>query len=94
MTNASSKLERSGRRRRHNQTNPASISHKHIPAYGNGLTPLRDEHCQMIHHQALTILAEIGLSDAPVDVIDLLTPYGAHMDDEASCVFPHPLLNR
>ncbi|MGB0180734.1 MAG: trimethylamine methyltransferase family protein [Candidatus Puniceispirillales bacterium] len=94
MTNASSKLERSGRRRRHNQTNPASISHKHIPAYGNGLTPLRDEHCQMIHHQALTILAEIGLSDAPVEVIDLLTPYGAHMDDAGRLRIPPSIIEQ
>jgi trimethylamine--corrinoid protein Co-methyltransferase len=94
MTNTSSKLERSGRRRRNNQNNLATISHKHIPAHGNGLSILHNKHCQMIHHQALTILEEIGLSDAPVQVIDLLTPHGAKMDDNGRLHIPPSIIQQ
>ena len=37
--------------------------------------PAHSDQCRDIHLTALTILAEIGLAEAPDDIIELLTPW-------------------
>ncbi|MBT6256596.1 MAG: trimethylamine methyltransferase [Alphaproteobacteria bacterium] len=93
MTDQPIKPKRSGRRRTKQNDQP-SVSHKHIPARASGLAPLTDQQCQMIHQQAVIILADIGLSDAPVEVVDLLIPHGASMGDDGRLRIPPSIIEQ
>ncbi len=94
MSEISTKPERSGRRRRSSQSQSVAASQHHMPAQSWGLAPLNDDQCQMIHNQALIILDEIGLSDAPDAVIDLLTPHGARLFDDGRLRIPPSVIER
>lgn len=94
MSDRSNKTERSGRRRRDSDSDSKTVSHKHIPARASGLAPLTDQQCQLIHDQALIILDDIGLSDAPVEVIDLLIPHGASMRDDGRLRIPPSIIEQ
>ena len=45
-----------------------------------------------IHQTALTILAEIGLAEAPDDIIELLTPHGCTVDVNQRLCIPAELV--
>lgn len=94
MTEISTKPDRSGRRRRNSQHKSVLANQQQVPARSWGLAPLNDEQCQMIHSQALIILDEIGLSDAPDAVIDLLTPHGARLSDNGRLHIPSSVIER
>lgn len=94
MSSRSEKLERSGRRRRNSQLRPNASSSQHKFARSNGLAPLTDKQCEIIHKNALIILDEVGLSGAPDEVIDLLIPHGARVSENGRLHIPASIISQ
>lgn len=85
---------RSGRRRRGNHHNQQNAQSQRLKAQSGGLTPLTLAQCQIIHDAALTILAEIGLKDAPDEVLSLLIPKGAKPSETGRLLIPAHLIEQ
>lgn len=66
------------RRKKDNAINKDGRSQR-LVARGGMTPPLAEDQIQKIHLAALEILDDIGLADAPDEVIDLLTPHGARL---------------
>ncbi|MDA9639807.1 trimethylamine methyltransferase family protein, partial [SAR116 cluster bacterium] len=64
----------------------------HLSATGGWLKLLDDAALSSIHHAALTILAETGFSEAPDEVIDLVTAAGGGLNAAGRLLFPNDLV--
>lgn len=64
----------------------------HLSATGGWLKLLDDAALSSIHHAALTILAETGFSEAPDEVIDLVTASGGGLNAAGRLLFPNDLV--
>lgn len=85
---------RSGRRRKGGNHIQQASHTPSIAALSGGLSPLTLAQCQIIHDSALTILGDIGLSDAPDEVIHLLTPKGAKLTGAGRLLIPASLIEQ
>jgi len=92
MPNDAATPARSGRRRKSHNQNPQHG--QRLKAQSGGLTPLSLAQCQIIHDTALTILAEIGLMEAPNEVLDLLNPKGAQLSETGRLLIPAHLIEQ
>ena len=84
---------RTRRRRRNGEgADTAAAVAPQVTARAGGHAPLTPEQCRQIHLTALTILAEIGLAEAPQDIVALLAPHGCTLDDNQRLCIPAGLV--
>jgi len=61
---------------------------------GGRLDPLAQADVGRIDRAARAVLAQVGMSDAPRQAIDLVVDAGGSLSDEGRLLFPEPLLDR
>lgn len=86
--------KRNRRRRRSETASSGRAETRSIISQAGGLSPISDDQCRVIHETALTILDEIGLAEAPEEVIALLKPHGASLDPEGRLMIPPVLIEK
>ncbi len=84
---------RSGGRRKTGQQRPGDGPVRSLPVSGR-LNPLSEQDLARIHDASLDILAQIGLSEAPQVMIDVITAGGGALSDDGRLVFPKPLVEQ
>ena len=82
---------RTRRRRRNGEEKDIAVTPQ-VTARAGGHALLTADQCQNIHQTALTILAEIGLAEAPDDIIELLAPHGCTVNDNQRLCIPAGLV--
>ena len=84
---------RTRRRRRNSEGKDiAAGAAPQVTARAGGHALLTADQCQNIHQTALTILAEIGLAEAPDDIIELLAPHGCTVNENQRLCIPAGLV--
>ena len=81
-------------RRRRRQDADSLITDQPLLARAGMYSPLNNDQIKLIHETALTILEDIGLADAPNEVIDLLSAYGGKQNAKGRLLIPAEIINK
>lgn len=84
---------RAGGRRKTGQQRSDDVPARRLPVAGR-LNPLGEQDLARIHDTSLDILAQIGLSDAPPLMIDVITALGGGLNDDGRLLFPKALVDK